>query len=213
MLAAIAFAACSIGALHSLAPDHWMPFLALGRAQRWSAARVARVTALCGFGHVTVSALLGVAAALFGLEVVSALGRRLASWAALLLIGFGVGYGGWGMRRALARLHGHRHAHYDHVHHAARLTPWALFLLFSADPCVAVIPLIVAAAPLGALAVAAVVAVYEIATIATMTSLVLAAWRGWGALGLRFRGLERFADAAAGGLLAALGLVLAAVGA
>ena len=210
-LAAIAVTAATVGSLHTLAPDHWVPFAALARAQRWSAGRTARVTVLCGFGHVTTSVILGVVAILFGLGLVTAFGHRVESWGGLLLIAFGLAYAVWGLRRtAGARLHGHVHAHYDHVHDAARLTPWTLFLLFSADPCVAVIPLVVAAAPFGAAAVAAVAAVYEAATIATMTVLTLAAWRGVTAL--RFPWLDHYGDAAAGGLIAALGIVLLRLG-
>ena len=209
--AAIAVTAATVGSLHTLAPDHWVPFAALARAQRWSAWRTARITVLCGFGHVTTSVLLGVVGILFGLELVATFGHRLESWGGLLLIAFGLAYGLWGLRRAAgARLHGHVHTHYDHVHDAARVTPWTLFLLFSADPCVAVIPLVLAAAPFGAGAVAAVALIYEAATIATMTALVLAAWRGVTAL--RARWLDRYGDAAAGGLIATLGIVLALVG-
>jgi hypothetical protein len=35
--------------------------------------------------------------------------------------------------------------HYDHVHDPSRATAWSLFLLFSVDPCVAVIPLVLSA--------------------------------------------------------------------
>jgi len=209
--AAIAVTAATVGSLHTVAPDHWVPFAALARAQRWSAGRTARVTMLCGFGHVTTSVILGVVAILFGVGLVAAFGHRLETWGGLLLIAFGLVYGLWGLRRAAGRrFHGHVHAHYDHVHDAARLTPWTLFLLFCADPCVAVIPLVVAAAPLGAAAVAAVAAIYEVATIATMTGLTLAAWRGVRAL--RFHWVDHYGDAAAGGLIAALGLVLLAAG-
>jgi nickel/cobalt exporter len=210
-VAAIAVTAATVGSLHALAPDHWVPFAALARAQRWSAGRTARITALCGFGHVTTSVILGVVAILFGLELVATFGHRLEAWGGLLLIAFGLAYGLWGLRRAAgARLHGHVHAHYDHVHDAARITPWTLFLLFSADPCVAVIPLVVAAAPFGAGAVAGVALIYEAATLATMTVLVLAAWRG--AAALRARWLDHYGDAAAGGLIATLGLVLLTAG-
>ncbi len=209
---AIAAAAVAVGSLHALAPDHWVPFVAMGRAQGWSPGRAVRITAVCGFGHVTASVLLGLVALLAGIELVAAFGRRLESWAGLLLVAFGLAYAAWGLRRAAgARVHGHVHRSYDHVHDAARLTPWALFLLFSADPCVAVIPLIVAAAPLGALAVAAVTAVYEAATLATMVALVLAARRG--AEHLRARWLEPWADAAAGVIIATVGGALALVGA
>jgi nickel/cobalt exporter len=210
-LTAIAVAAVSVGSLHSLAPDHWVPFAALARAQRWSAARTARITMLCGFGHVTASVVLGLAALFLGLELVSQLGRRLESWAGLLLVAFGLVYALWGLKRAAgARLHGHVHRHYDHVHDASLATPWTLFLLACADPCVAVMPLIVVAAPLGAGAVAGVAVLYEIATIGTMTSLVLLAWRG--ATALRARWVDRYGDAAAGGIIAVLGVVLVAAG-
>ena len=38
---ALVAAAISIGSIHTLAPDHWVPFAALARAQRWSARRTA----------------------------------------------------------------------------------------------------------------------------------------------------------------------------
>ena len=36
-LAALIAGAATVGTLHTLAPDHWLPFAALGRANRWSA--------------------------------------------------------------------------------------------------------------------------------------------------------------------------------
>jgi putative Mn2+ efflux pump MntP len=207
----LAFAAAAVGSLHSLAPDHWVPFAALARAQGWSAARTARVTLLCGLGHVTVSALLGLAALVFGLELIETFGRELGSLAGLLLVGFGLVYAFWGIRQAAGRrLHGHAHKHYDHVHGARRTTAWTLFLLFSADPCVAVIPLLFAAAPLGWGPATAVVLVYETATVITMVMLVLPAR----AAAARFRGafVGRYADALAGGIVAAVGLAMLGLG-
>ena len=66
LFAALAPAAMGVGSLHALAPDHWVPFAALSRARGWSGGRTLRVTLLCGFGHVTVSALLGLLGLLFG---------------------------------------------------------------------------------------------------------------------------------------------------
>ncbi len=212
VVAAIAVTAVTVGALHTLAPDHWMPFAALARVQGWSAGRTARITMACGFGHVTGSVFAGVLALVFGLEMVSAFGHRIEAWGGVLLVVFGLAYGVWGLRRAAGRrLHGHAHRHYDHVHDAGRMTPWTLFLLACADPCVAVVPLIVAAAPFGAGAVAGVAVVYEVATIATMTSLTLLARHG--AVQLRAGWVDRYGDVAAGGLIAVLGVVLTALGA
>src|SRR5678815_5613343 len=95
----LALAAATIGALHALAPDHWLPIAAVARARSWSVSRTARVALLCGFGHVTVSALLGVIALVSGTAVVEALGARSGAVAGLLLIGFGAAYALWGLRR------------------------------------------------------------------------------------------------------------------
>src|ERR1039457_1195311 len=201
---ALAGAAISVGALHTLAPDHWVPFAAIARVQGWSAGRTARVTFLCGFGHVTVSALLGLLGLAFGRRVFETAGEKMEAVAGILLIGFGLAYGVWGLRRAAGRhVHGHTHAHYDHVHDASKTTAWSLFLLFSADPCVAVIPLLFAAAPLGTASAAGIVLLYETATIGAMIGLVLPARAGVSRL--RFPWLDHWGDAVAGGPLAAAG--------
>jgi len=207
----LALAAVTLGSLHTLAPDHWVPFAALARAQGWSRGRTARITALCGFGHVSVSAILGVLALLFGLEMLRAVGQRMEAVAGLLLIGFGLVYAIYGLRRAAGtRVHGHHHAHYDHVHEPHRMTPWALFLLFSADPCVAVIPILFAAAPLGVARTAVVVGAYELATIGTMVALVVPA----AAAATRVTGhwVEHYGDAAAGAIIVSVGVLVAAMG-
>jgi putative Mn2+ efflux pump MntP len=208
---ALGGAAISVGALHTLAPDHWVPFAVLARAQGWSAGRTARVTFLCGFGHVTVSALLGLLGLAFGRAVFESAGRKMEAVAGILLIGFGLAYGVWGLRRAAGRhVHGHAHAHYDHVHDASKTTAWSLFLLFSADPCVAVIPLLFASAPLGAAPTAGIVLLYEAATIGTMIALVLPARAGISRV--RFPWLDHWGDTVAGGLIAATGVVVMALG-
>ena len=218
---ALIAAAVSIGSVHSLAPDHWVPFAALARAQRWSARRTAVVTALCGLGHVTASVALGLLGVVFGRELLEAFGQRLEGVAGLLLIGFGVAYGLWGLQRTLrGRAHAHAHAHglphpHRHTHehdggHHRPLTASTLFLLFSADPCVAVIPLMVASAPLGWTSTLGVVAAYELATIGTMVALVLPTRAAVD----RVRGAwaDQWGDAVAGGVVAFVGVLVMSLG-
>ncbi len=210
-LGALSAAAATVGALHSLAPDHWVPFAAVARARGWSGARTARVTVLSGFGHVTVSVAIGLLVLFAGLEAMAAAGERLEALAPFLLIAFGLVYGLWGLRRAAGRhMHGHVHAHYDHVHEPSRRSAWTLFVLFSLDPCVAVIPFIVAAAPLGARAVLALVLAYEAATIGTMVALVASARAG--ARVVRAPWLDHYGDAVAGALIAATGVTVVVLG-
>jgi len=203
--------AVTVGSLHAVSPDHWVPFAAVARGRSWSAARTARVTFLCGFGHVTVSALLGLLALLVGLEVMKSFGSSMESVAGILLVAFGLAYGVWGLRRAAGeKVHGHHHHHYDHIHDASRASVWGLFLLSCVDPCVAVVPILFAAAPLGAWSAAVVVVAYETATLLTMVVLVWLARAG--ATRLRWHFLEHYADGAAGALIAAVGIVLLVLG-
>jgi nickel/cobalt transporter (NicO) family protein len=224
---ALAGAAIAIGAVHTCAPDHWVPFAALARAEGWSARRTAGVTAACGLGHVTVSVALGVLALVCGREMFQLFGERLENLSGLLLIGFGVAYAAWGLRSVVAerlhqRAHGrgrahvhlhphlHRHRHQHELPANSRITPWTLFLLFSADPCVAVIPLMFASAALGWVWTLVVVAAYELATIATMVALVLPARAAAGLA--RGAWADRYGDALAGAVVALVGIVVVSLG-
>ena len=215
-LATLMFAAATVGSLHSLAPDHWVPFAALARTRRWSTGHTARLTVLCGLGHVSVSAILGLIGLGIGLQTVHAFGSRLEDHAIFLLIGFGVVYMIWGLRRSFGRdplavmhhrSHHHPHGENDHDH---GLTEWSLFALFSADPCVAVIPLLFAAAPLGAVPTAGIVVLYEVATLATMAVLVTAARAG--VRRVRLHWLDLYGDTAAGAVIAAVGVAVLGLG-
>lgn len=211
LAATLAIAAATVGALHALAPDHWVPIAAVSRARGWSLRRTARISLLCGFGHVTVSALLGVIALVSGAAVVEAFGARVGAVAGLAMIGFGVVYAVWGARHWIMRkLHGHDHRHMDHVHDPSATSVWALFAIYCADPCIAVVPIVFAAAPLSRVATVAIVLVYEAATIATMIGLAVAARAGAGAI--RGRWVERYGDSAAGGLIVATGIAVELLG-
>lgn len=213
---AVMLTAAAVGSLHTVIPDHWMPFAALARSRRWGALHTARVTFLCGFGHVTVSAILGVIALFAGIGAVHAFGARLENKSIYLLITFGAIYMTWGLWRSfkrdpLAVMHHHHHHHpHGHNDHDHGLTEWSLFALFSADPCVAVIPMIMAVAGAGWPAVLGVIIVYEAATLATMIILVSIARAG--AMTLRFAWFDRHGDAVAGALILVLGATLAALG-
>jgi nickel/cobalt transporter (NicO) family protein len=198
----LAIAAATVGALHTLAPDHWVPIAAVSRARGWSLGRTARLTLLCGFGHVTVSAALGLIALVSGTAVVEAFGAHTASVGGVLLIGFGLAYALWGLRRLRAR--------HDHPHISDRATTWTLFAVYCADPCIAVIPIIFASAPLAHASTIAIVVVYEAATIATMVGLTVAARAGISTL--RGRWVEHYGESAAGALIVATGIIVALVG-
>lgn len=195
---ALPLAAATVGALHTLAPDHWMPFAALARARGWTPRRALRTTVLCGLGHVTVSAILGIAALSLGLGLAEVIGGKLASLAPALLVLFGTVYMLWGLRP-------HRHRH-----ERQGVTEGALFLLFSSDPCVALIPLILASAAGGWPSIVAVILAYETGTIASMSILVATAHAG--ARAIRLHALDHYGDAVAGALIVTVGVAVKFLG-
>ena len=186
-----------------LGVDHSLPFVALGRARGWSLRRTLLVTATCGGGHVLSSVAIGAVGVGLGVATDALLWLEAARGeaAAALLFGFGLAYALWALwrrRRATAGPHA------DGAATAARVTPWALFLVFVLGPCEPLIPLMVAPAVTGDwLTLGAVVALFGLLTIAVMLATVTAGHRGIELLGARRLG--RHADLAAGLVVAASG--------
>ncbi|MBI1826798.1 MAG: sulfite exporter TauE/SafE family protein [Planctomycetes bacterium] len=213
-------AAAGIGTIHTLlGPDHYVPFIAMSRAGRWSIRKTMVVTLLCGIGHVLSSVVLGLIGvglgiALIRLKGIEGIRNEVAAW---LLIGFGIVYTLWGARLAIRnRPHTHRHVHTDgtvhehvHIHHdahahvhadaepAANLTPWILFTIFIFGPCEPLIPLVMVPAAKGhTLDVMVVVFMFGAVTLTAMLAIV---WSACRALSLPTAGrLARYGHALAG---------------
>ena len=219
----LALTALSIGTIHTLiGPDHYLPFIVMSRARRWSMRTTLVITALCGFAHVLGSLTLGFVAIALGWSVtgVGALEAFRGELAVWLLIGFGVAYSIWGLRMVRRnRPHSHWHSHTDgtvhdhtHKHHGEHahahemasadsstrsLTPWVLFTFFVLGPCEALIPLMMIPAAQGSIgSVFVVAAVFGLATILVMLACVAVGYQGLARLSIG--PLERYAHTAAG---------------
>lgn len=203
-----------VAVLHTLAgPDHYLPFIVMGRARKWSAARTIFWTTLCGIGHVGSSVVIALAGVLlgFGLERVRFIEEFRGNLAAWGMIAFGLVYGAWGLKRAMRGAHGgHGHAHPDPAE-SFRLTPWVLFTIFVFGPCEPMIPLVMYPAAQGSWSdVWLVVGSFSGLTIGAMLGLVLLGQRG---LGLLPAGrLERFRHALAGGTVLLAGCAIQFLG-
>ncbi len=219
----------AVALLHTLlGPDHYVPFVVMARARRWSVGRTAWVTLACGLGHVGGAAALGLVGVACGLGLqkiarIESFRGNLAAWA---LIVFGAVYAAWGLRRAWrSQVHTHEHAHangqhhvhahahdhdHAHVHDAAgrvSLTPWVLFTIFVLGPCEPMIPLVMyPAATSNWLGVSLVIVVFGAITIATMVGVVLLSVYGVSLLPLGR--IERFSHALAGTTILTTGCVI-----
>ncbi|MBC8400896.1 MAG: sulfite exporter TauE/SafE family protein [Candidatus Marinimicrobia bacterium] len=222
--------ALSIGFVHTLiGPDHYLPFILIGRARKWSLKFTTLVTIICGIGHVLGSVLLGLVGVVFGvavgaLERVEAVRGDLASW---LLIGVGVAYGVWGLRiglRASEHTHEHDHTtgHHHHSHHhlsshahihgdVKSITPWALFIVFVLGPCEPLIPILMYPAAKHSWGdLVWVTFTFGVITITTMTTIVMVMSKGLLKIKLGF--LERYVHALSGVIIAVSGLSIKVFG-
>lgn len=225
--------AASIGFFHTLlGPDHYLPFVMMSWARKWSRTKTVWITILCGIGHIASSVVLGligvsVGLAVTKLEVVESFRGNVAAW---MLITFGLAYFVWGLRRAIRnRPHAHSHIHtnktehahthshlqeHSHVHDAKKLvsiTPWALFTIFVLGPCEPLIPVLMyPAAKKSLLGLCVVTCVFGITTLATMVGLVLLSTAG--ANFVQLTRIQRFSHAIAGATICICGFSIAFLG-
>jgi sulfite exporter TauE/SafE len=211
--------AVSVGFFHTLfGPDHYVPFIVMSKAGKWSTLKTTWITILCGIGHVGSSIALGFVGISFGiavahLESLESIRGNIAGW---ILIAFGLIYSIWGIRRAYrnkphthwhphsdGNVHAHTHVHSDehtHVHEKTEspsMTPWILFTIFVFGPCEPLIPILMYPAACGHIFnVFMVSAVFGIITIGTMLTIVLGSIAGLRLLPTRH--FERYSHALAG---------------
>lgn len=221
--------AASIGLIHTITgPDHYLPFIVLSKARMGSTAKTLWITFWYGIGHVLGSVVLGLIGISLGvlvrkMEWIESVRGEVAAW---MLIGFGLLYGIWGVKRAMQKkAHTHEHVHSDgkahlhththfgghqHVHSeedSKSLTPWILFLIFVFGPCEPLIPLLmVPAAKSSWSGLAAVTLVFAATTILTMLVMVQIALLG--ARFIHLKKAERYAHAIAGFTLVLSGLAI-----
>ncbi|OGG55271.1 MAG: hypothetical protein A3F84_11095 [Candidatus Handelsmanbacteria bacterium RIFCSPLOWO2_12_FULL_64_10] len=128
----LVLAGLSVSFFHAILPNHWLPFVLAGRAQRWSMGRTLWVTTLAGGGHVLITTLLGVLIVWMGLALSSYVEAWSAPLAAGVLVLFGLFYvvrhlrggghghshfpGGYTHGHGDSHDHGHSHDHDDHAH-------------------------------------------------------------------------------------------------
>jgi len=219
----LAGTAATIGFVHTLlGPDHYLPFIVIGRARRWPLPKTLFISFLCGLGHVLSSVVIGfvgiaLGIAIFRIEGIESFRGSLAAW---LLIGFGLAYFIWGIHNAVKKKpHKHLHVHADEAEHEhehthrkpshahihdekgkSTLTPWILFTIFVFGPCEPLIPLLMyPAAKHNISGVVLVTLAFGVTTITTMLVIIAAASWGFGFIRLGF--LEKYVHAIAGAMI------------
>lgn len=227
--------ALSTAVFHTLVPDHWIPFVLIGRARGWSARATALVSGGSALVHVALSIALAAATLAVGREAAERLGHGLETASGVLLVAFGTAYALWAYRKGGhfhpggALLHGTAEPdacegsegprHPEHLHwHADRA--WiggagsrgaaALALIVGLNPCVLLLPLLLAVAERGAGAVALVTLAYAVPTVLLMVGLSVVGVATTRRLPVP--GFARHMEAASGVVIALTGVVFLVLG-
>jgi len=230
---ALIITAASVGFIHTLlGPDHYLPFVMISWARKWSGFKTMIITFLCGIGHVGSSVVLGLAGVAVGiavnkLQLFESVRGNLAAW---LMIGFGIAYLAWGFRAGYRnKPHKHLHFHtrgveheHDHDHHEkhihihdqagqTNITPWVLFIIFVFGPCEPLVPLVMYPAAKHSISgMLLVTAFFAAATISTMLTIVLLGRRGVKLFD--FGWMQRYSHAIAGATILICGLAIQFLG-
>lgn len=143
-------AALVVSLVHGILPNHWAPFVLIGRSQEWSLRRTLRVLVMAGAAHMAVSGAFAMVLMLVGVAAAGSLQEWAERLPGAILVVAGLAY----VVLDLASGPGHHHHHHD-VHDAAsagmsdKAAVTTLILTLALSPCEAMLPVFAGAAPLG----------------------------------------------------------------
>ncbi|PZR20462.1 MAG: hypothetical protein DI539_10785 [Flavobacterium psychrophilum] len=162
----------TLSILHALIPSHWLPLVAIGRRQNWTAIKVMRITLLAAGGHIFSTLLIGV--------MIGLLGWKLSAWvnhfthiiAPSILILLGIFF--------IYRHYKHKHFHLEEP--TGKITDKQIILTLVAtmflSPCLEIEAYFLMAGIHGSQAVVLIGLIYAVITIAGMLIWVGVMYRG-----------------------------------
>lgn len=168
--------------LHAALPTHWLPFVAVGRAQGWKTPTILGLAAIAALAHIASTALVGSLLTLAG-SAAPWITQMLPALSAVVLFGFGLWYLTRGLRRSPALVGvgvGAAVAERPRVSDAA--AAWGLIGFLAASPGEALLPVYVGAGVHGWGVVALLTLAFAAGTVLGMVAFT----------GLALAGVERF---------------------
>lgn len=192
--------------LHAALPTHWLPFVLVGRAQRWSLARVLGAVSAAGLAHIASTAAVGGLIVVAGLALEQWISGLLPHLAAVFLFLFGAFYLA---RATLLKAQPAGGPALDapepRVSDAAAF--WGLVAMLAVSPGEVLLPLYLAQATEGLLPLVLMTAAFLVGTVSGMAVFTVLASAGYSAL--RLERWARYESMILGVALIAIGLLVA----
>jgi hypothetical protein len=193
--------------LHAALPTHWLPFVLVGQAQRWSLPRILAAVAAAGLAHIATTAVVGSLIVAAGLALDQWIAGLLPNLSAMLLFAFGAFY----LIRALVRRPAPVTADGPTLDLAEPTVPhatafWGLVAMLAISPGEVLLPIYMSSASEGLLALILLTLAFGLGTILGMG--VFTTLARTGASVLRLERWARYEGAILGVALLALGLLV-----
>jgi hypothetical protein len=169
--------------LHAALPTHWLPFVLVGRGQRWTLPQVLGAVAAAGLAHIASTAVVGGLIVAVGLAMDQWISGLLPWLSAGLLFLFGAFYLGRALLRPAVMAGGPSLALSEPtVSHVAAF--WGLVAMMAVSPGEVLLPIYLSQATEGPLVLAALTSAFAAGTVSGMALFTVLARAGWSVLRL-----------------------------
>lgn len=176
-----------VAVLHASLPTHWLPFVAVARANHWSKGKTIAVTAIASIGHTLSTLALGSLIVAFGIKFHEGAERYYHFISGGILLSFGIFYL---FRSKKAHHHGEgcshglRHVTAEPVNKLSdRAAIVSLILILTTSPCEAFLPIYLSGVSFGWWGFLVLSFTLVTATLVGMVSLTMLAFAGWTKVG------------------------------
>ncbi len=187
-----------IALTHAVMPNHWMPFALIGKGQKWSLAKTILITAIAGLGHSITTCILGSIIAILGFNIAKYAETFAEPFSGLILIIIGITF------ILIGRLRSNPHDH-NHSKFSDKAIIFSLFMMLSCSPCVAVLPIFLAASTFSWNTLLLLSIVLSVTTVSGMSGLTILAYKGVQKINLC--SIENYEKEILGGILTIIGII------
>ncbi len=197
------FGSILLSLVHASIPNHWLPVIAIGRAEKWTQRETLVVAGISGFAHTLSTVIIGITIGIVGISLTRNYAFIEGTVAPALLISLGLVY------IVIDLLKHHRHTHGATSARNRNRTKWAvvssLALAMFLSPCMEIEAYYFQAAAKGWPGILMVSLIYVIITVSGMILLVFLGSKGVRAIQSHF--LDHHEKLLSGIVLILLGLL------
>ena len=192
--------------MHAMIPNHWIPLIAIGKAEGWTTRQTITATIIAGFAHTLSTVIVGIIVGFAGYRLSRSYENLTTLIAPLVLIAIGIIY----IIIDYIRLHHHHHINQNEINrpkkNKSRITLLAsLSIAMFFSPCIELEAYFFQAGTQGWKGIILVSIIYTFTTVFFMSVLVYLGTRGIDRLKWHF--LEYHEKRVTGLVLIALGLL------